>query len=248
MYRIQKDMMDDLKMKQLNKEWGPNPVEASFSSQATNDDFRRWKVPTFPLTNSVYDRPSMSVVEDNGHSPMKGSNSQGVGGGQIQWQNGASSKNVEMSAEVRPSKIRRKMIDLCLPADEYIDDNEEVVELKDHRACGTSSQLPNGDVKTESRGDNLRIGYGLSSRSNGLADLNEPFEAQETAAFAYGRSRDLRNGEFQGHIRDYGKALNSVSGGVREHVPPVISLQSDENGKPKVWPHQPSGIGMLMIH
>uniref|UniRef100_A0A1J3DSM9 Uncharacterized protein n=1 Tax=Noccaea caerulescens TaxID=107243 RepID=A0A1J3DSM9_NOCCA len=242
-YRIQKDMMDDLKMKQLNKEWGPSPVEASFSSQATNDDFRRWKIPSFPLANSVYDRPSVSVVEDNGHSPMKGSNSQGLGGGQIQWQNGASSKNVEMSAEVRPSKIRRKMIDLCLPADEYIDDNEEVVELKDHRACGTSSQLPNGDVKTEPRGDSLRIGYGLSSRSNGLADLNEPFEAQETAAFAYGHSRDLRgNGEFQGHIRDYGKALNSVSGSVREHVPPVISLHPDENGKPKVWPHHPSRI------
>ncbi|KAL1220030.1 hypothetical protein V5N11_017641 [Cardamine amara subsp. amara] len=234
-YRIQKDMMDELKRKQLNKEWVP--IDASFSSQATNDDVRKWKIPSFPLANSVYDRPSMSVVEDNGHSPMKGSNSQGVVVGPVSWQNGASSKNVEMS-EVRPTKIRRKMIDLCLPADEYIDDNEEVVEIKDHRVCGTSSQLPNGDVKTESRGDGLRIGYGLNG-SNGLADLNEPISAQETNDFAYGQSRDLRNGEFQGHIRDYGKSLNS--GKVREHVP-VISLPSDENGKPKVWPHQPSRI------
>jgi hypothetical protein len=221
-------MMDELKRKQFNKEWVQ--IEASLSSQATNDDVRKWKIPSFPLANSVYDRPSMSVVEDNGHSPMKGSNSQGP----VSWQNGASSKSVEVS-EVRPTKIRRKMIDLCLPADEYIDDNEEVVELKDHRVCSTSSQLPNGDVKTESRIDGVRIGYG-SSRSNGLADLNEPVDAQEANEFAYGHSRDLRNGEFQGHIRDYGKSLNS--GSVREHIP-VIPLQPDLNGKPKVWSHQP---------
>ncbi|CAG7867062.1 unnamed protein product [Brassica rapa] len=139
-YRIQRDMMDELKRKQFNKEF-----EASCSSQATNDDLRKWKMPSFPVANSVYDRPSMSVVEDNGHSPMKGSYCQGV-------------------LEVRPTKMRRKMIDLCLPADEY---TEEVVELKDHRV----SQLPNGDVKT---------GYGSSSRTNGLADLNEPFKAQDT--------------------------------------------------------------------
>ncbi|KAJ4889905.1 hypothetical protein Rs2_29653 [Raphanus sativus] len=139
-------------------------------------------MPSFPLANSVYDRPSMSVVEDNG--PV------------VPWQNGASSKNVE---EVRPSKIRRKMIDLCLPADE---DNEEVVELKDHRV---SSQLPNG--------------YGSSSsRSNGLADLNEPFKAQDTNEFAYGS--------------------------VREDAP----LHPDENGKQKVWPHRPLRIGKMMIH
>lgn len=230
--------MDELKRKQLNREWVP--IEASFSSQATNDDVRKWKIPSFPLAN---DRPSMSVVEDNGHSPIKGSNSQGVVG-PVSWQNGASSKNVEMS-EVRPTKIRRKMIDLCLPADEYIDDNEEVVEIRDHkvRVYGTSSQHPNGDVKTESRGDGLRIGYG-SSRSNGLADLNEPFNAQEMNGFAYGHPRDLRNGECQGHVRDYGKSLNS--GSVREHVP-VISLHSDDNGKPKVWPHQPLRNGK-MIH
>ncbi|XP_010458861.1 PREDICTED: uncharacterized protein LOC104740052 [Camelina sativa] len=227
-YSIQKDMMEELKRKQLNNEWAP--IEASFSSQATNVDARKWKIPTFPLANSVYDRPSMSVVEDNGHSPMKGSSSQVVVG-PVSWQNGASSKNVETS-EARPTKIRRKMIDLCLPADEYIDDNDEVVELKDHRVCSTSSQLPNGDVKTESRGDGLRIKYG-SSRSNGLADLNEPLNAQETNEFAYGHPR---NGEFQGHIRDYGKSLNS--GSVREHVP-VISLHSDENNRPKAWPLQP---------
>ncbi|CAH8388984.1 unnamed protein product [Eruca vesicaria subsp. sativa] len=204
-YGIQKDMMDELKRKQFNKELFPH--EASCSSQATNDDLRKWKTPTFPLSNSVYDKPSMSVVEDSGHSPMKGSNSQGV-----PWQNGACSKEV-----VRPTKIRKKMIDLCLPADEYIDDSEDVVELKNHRVCGA---YPNG---AEPRGDSLRVGYGSSSRSNGLADLNEPFNAQESHEVAYG------------HSRDYGKVLNS--GSVREHVP-VTSLYPDENGKPKAWPQQ----------
>lgn len=150
----------------------------------------------------------MSVVEDNGHSPIKGSNSQGVVG-----QNGASSKNVE-ALEVRPTKIRKKMmIDLCLPAHEYIDDNEGVVEL---------SQLPNGYVKTEPRGDSLRIGYGSSIRSNGLADLNEPFKAQET--------------------NDFRKVKNS--GSVREHAPVI----SDENGKPKVWPQHQALIFFLSLN
>ena len=198
--------MDELKRKQFNKELFP--VEASCSSQATtNDDVRKWKTPSFPVANSVYDRPSMSVVEDNGHSPMKG----------------ASSKHVE-ALEIRPTKIRRRMIDLCLPADEYIDDSEDVVVLKDHR------QLPNG---AEPRGgDGLRIG----SRSNGLADLNEPFKAQDTNEVAYGN--------FQSHVRDYGKVLNS--GSVREQHVPVISLQPGENGKPKAWPqHQPLRIGKM---
>ncbi|CAN8293682.1 unnamed protein product [Cochlearia groenlandica] len=228
-YRTQKDMMDELKRKKSNREWGP--IEASVSSQANNDGFRRWETPNLPLRNSVYDTPSMSVVEDNGHSPMKGSNSQGVVG-QVPWQNGASSKNVEF----RPTKMRKKMIDLCLPADEYIDDSEEVVELKDHRVCATSIQLPNGVVKADSRGESLRIGYEMSSRSNGLADFNEPLKAQVTNHFPYGHSRNLRYGEVQGHIRDFGKAVNS--GSVREHVP-VISLHPYENGKPQVWPHQP---------
>ncbi|KAJ4879297.1 hypothetical protein Rs2_36351 [Raphanus sativus] len=179
-YGIQKDMMDELKRKQFNKEWcGGGPIEASCSSQATNDDdgLRKWKMPSFP---------SMSVVEDNGHSPMKGNSFLG----QVPWQNGAtSSKHVEAALELRPTKMRRKMIDLCIPADEYIDDNDDAVELKDdHRV---SQQLPNNGG--EPRGDSLRIGgYGSSSsrRTNGLADLNEPFK--ETNEVAYGN--------FQSHV------------------------------------------------
>ena len=53
-------MMDELKRKQFNKEWVQ--IEASLSSQATNDDVRKWKIPSFPLANSVYDRPSMNGV------------------------------------------------------------------------------------------------------------------------------------------------------------------------------------------
>ncbi|CAN8312182.1 unnamed protein product [Cochlearia groenlandica] len=229
-YRTQKEMMDELKRKQLNIAKGP--FEASFSSQATttttNDEYRRWKMPSFPLANSVNGRPSMSVVEDNGHSPMKGSNSQGVVGS-VPWLNGASSKNVE-TLETRPTKIRKKMIDLCLPADDYIDDTEEIVELKDHR-------LRIVDVNTESQGDSSRFGYGLSSRSNVLADLNEPCKAQETNELAYGLSHDLRNSEFQAHLRGYRN-----SGSVREHAP-VPCLHPNENGKQKVWLHQPLSKG-----
>ncbi|KAL0723405.1 hypothetical protein Bca4012_038004 [Brassica carinata] len=71
-YGLQKkDMIDELQRKQFNKEWG-STIEASCSSQATKDDLRKLKLPSFPFSNSVYERPSMSVVEDNGHSPIKG--------------------------------------------------------------------------------------------------------------------------------------------------------------------------------
>ncbi|CAN8305278.1 unnamed protein product [Cochlearia groenlandica] len=233
-YRTQKDMMDELKRKQFNKEW--DQIEASCASQAANDDARKWKIPSFPMANSVYDRPSMSVVEDNGHSPMKGNISQGLVG-PVSWQNGASSSRNAETSDVRPTKIRRKMIDLCLPADEYIDDTEEIVEMKDHRVCGTSSKLFNGNVKIEPRGDNLRIGYELS-RNNGLTDLNEPFKAQETNEVAYGRSHVSRNGQYQGYV----KSLNS--GSVTKHLP-GISMHQDVNFKPNVWPHQPPRIGKM---
>ncbi|XP_010523480.1 PREDICTED: uncharacterized protein LOC104801814 [Tarenaya hassleriana] len=222
LYRTQRDIMNELKRKESSRD--RVPVEASFSltpllSQVTYDDARKWKMPDFP----VYDRPSMSVVEDNGigHSPIssrKGSNSQ-VG-----------SRDVEL-LEVRPVKVRKKMIDLHLPADEYID-TEETIEFKGNRTGGIPGHLPNGDVKTEFPGDSLRMSADFR-RSNGLADLNEPVKAQEPNGFACGY--------FEGQDLCDGRKILSISS-TKEHLS-TISLRSDKYESQKVWPSRSLGPG-----
>ncbi|XP_010554297.1 PREDICTED: uncharacterized protein LOC104824067 [Tarenaya hassleriana] len=249
LYRIQREMMDELKRKEISR--NRVLVGASFSSspllsQVTYDEARKWQMPNFPSANLVYDRPSMSVVEDNGHhSPMssrKGSNSQV---GPVPSQNGSCSKDVEL-LEVKPVKARKKMmmIDLHLPADEYID-TEETVEFKDnYRTSGNSSHLPDGDLKVECQGDSLRISSDFRS-SNCLGDLNEPIKkAREANGFAYGYPRDSCNSEFQGQNLCNGMKIPSMevslhSGSEREHLT-GISQHSDKNGVQKV---QSLGVG-----
>ncbi|GAU46021.1 hypothetical protein TSUD_95970 [Trifolium subterraneum] len=98
--------------------------------------------------------------------------------------------------ESRPSKVRRKMFDLHLPADEYID-TDEGEKFSDENISGTT--IPDRCCK-DGKGDdvNLFCGNGEktgshegTSRSeqclrsrNGLADLNEPVQVEEINAAA----------------------------------------------------------------
>ncbi|EEF50793.1 uncharacterized protein LOC8289151 [Ricinus communis] len=199
LYRIQRDLMDEAKRKELYK--NRMPIEKSLSSsplasQVTSEDARKWHLPSFPLGNSVCAGPSTSGIEDM-HSPlssMKGSSAQAS---PLLSQNGGTSKDLEI-LESRPTKVRRKMFDLQLPADEYID-TEEGEQLRDENACGISSYFSNRNHKVvHENGINLLIGKGgkknclgdalqsesfLKSKSN-LADLNEPIDVEDTNASA----------------------------------------------------------------
>ncbi|KAL5761677.1 hypothetical protein ACOSP7_017941 [Xanthoceras sorbifolium] len=194
LYKIQRDLMEEVKRKELHKNLIAAETSLSSSpltSQITSEDARKWHIPSFPLPNSVCAKPSVSGAEDI-HSPlssMKGSTQAGP----LPFQNGTGSKDVEL-LESRPTKVRRKMIDLQLPADEYID-TEEGEQFRDGTISGMPSYLCNGNKKMVAEsGANLCVGSseksgcrGDASRSdsclrstNSVADLNEPLPVEET--------------------------------------------------------------------
>ncbi|XVF43186.1 hypothetical protein PTKIN_Ptkin02bG0020300 [Pterospermum kingtungense] len=200
LYRIQRDLMDEIKMKELQKSRTriePSLSSSPLASQITTEEAHKWHFPSFPMASSVCGRPSISGVEGS-HSPlssMKGSNIQVS---PIPSHNGGNSKDVEV-LECRPTKLRRKMLDLQLPADAYID-TEEAEQLRDDTASGMSSYLPigngkigsenggklfHGDVgKTGCQGDTSRSDSCLRGKTS-LADLNEPVQIEETNSSAY---------------------------------------------------------------
>ncbi|KAL9364974.1 hypothetical protein Peur_042847 [Populus x canadensis] len=199
-YRIQRDLMDEIKRKELPK--NQLPVETSFSSsplasQITSEDARKWHIPSFPLASSICARPSTSGIEDI-HSPLSSLKGSSAQASPLPSQNGGASKDVEI-LESRPSKVRRKMFDLQLPADEYLD-TEEGEQLRDENVSGISSYVSNRNPKIASQNErNLFLGNGGKNNCQGdasrsesclrspvnLGDLNKPIEVEEANASAY---------------------------------------------------------------
>ena len=226
--------MDEIKKKELPK--NRFPIEPSLSSsplasQITTEDAHKWHIPSFPVANSVCARPSISGVEHS-HSPLssvKGSSNQA---GPFLSQNGGNSKDVEV-LECRPTKVRRRMFDLQLPADEYLD-TEESEQFRHDTASGMSSYLPNGngkigpgsggklfhgDVgKTGCLGDASRSGSCLRGK-NSLADLNEPIQIEETNGSAY--SDFLGHDPYHGGCELFSKPKQELLG-----LPKDISVNS----------------------
>ncbi|ESW30611.1 hypothetical protein PHAVU_002G167700 [Phaseolus vulgaris] len=198
LYRIQRDLMDEVKMNDLHR--NKISVETSFStgplaSHITSEDGKKWQIPGFPFVgSSTCARPSISGVEGI-HSPLSYNRVISRQAGLFPSPNGSSSKEVEILG-FRPSKVRRKMFDLHLPADEYID-TEENEQPGDEKISGATKYLSDRNYKPEKGGDmNLFYGNGgqedntlrpeRSLRSvNGLADLNEPVQQEETNDIAY---------------------------------------------------------------
>lgn len=203
LYNVQKSLMDEVKSKELRKYC--SPTEASFSmdrlaSQVTSEDGQKWHYSGFPMTNYTgAARPYISGVECV-HSSL--GSPQGIckqAGSLFPSPNGSSSKDDAL--EFRPSKARRKMMfDLQLPADQYLD-TDESEKISDENMCGaTTCPLDRND--THQKGNNVNHFRGNdgkagshedssqcdeSSRTkNGLADLNKPFQVDETNGYAYG--------------------------------------------------------------
>lgn len=210
LYRIQRDMMDEIKMKerQMNHISAETSLSSSpLASQVTFEDARRWHIPSFPLVNSVCARPSISGCESS-HTPLSFMKGSTIQDGSFPSQNGGSLKSVEV-VDYRPAKVRRKMIDLQLPADEYIDTEEE---NRDTTITSMSSLFPNGNDKVGlENGPKLFLGdsgksvsqvdpltFKSSMRStNTLADLNEPVQVENTTGSVYvdllGKGSSRRN-------------------------------------------------------
>jgi len=194
LYTRQRDMMDEINRKDLQRHWIPMETSSSSSplvSEIPYEDAWKWHKPNFPFGNSGSARPSVSVAENNS-SPLSCTKGNGKLASRIPFQNGCSSKDCEI-LEVRPSKVRKKLFDLQLPADVYID-TEEGKQSPNYNISNISrnplSRIQNipfessvksnfGSVlKIDYDGDASRVGSCLRN-SVGLADLNEPILVEE---------------------------------------------------------------------
>ncbi|CAN1152739.1 hypothetical protein LINPERHAP1_LOCUS20217 [Linum perenne] len=222
LYRIQRDMMNEVKTKEPHK----NPL----ASQVASENARKRNVPGFPLGNSVSTRPSTSAIE-NINSPLSSVKGSSTCGSPFPHQNGSNLRDVEI-LESRPTKARRKMFDLRLPADEYID-TEEGKSLKDNKLYGKANHLVKGDPY-----DTTKNGFGQNTGSGGknncqedvslsgscsrvktsMADLNEPIVIEDT-----GTSDLLFRGKIRGTVFD-GKQKSRIE------FPPKETLQKFHRG------------------
>ncbi|KAK8317240.1 hypothetical protein V6Z12_A13G096800 [Gossypium hirsutum] len=200
LYRIQRDLMDEVKKKELQKDQvptGPSLSSSLLASQITTEVAHKCHIPNFPKANSVCGRPSISGVED-AHSCLSSVKGSSIQAGPFLSKNGVNLKDVEV-LECRPTKVRRKMFDLQLPADTYID-IEEAEEFRNDTASEFSTYLPNGNGKIEPESDGKPFPNGVGKTSchgdgsksdacskgkSCLADLNEPVEIEETNGSAY---------------------------------------------------------------
>ncbi|KAL5100142.1 hypothetical protein RYX36_004469 [Vicia faba] len=178
LYRIQRDLMNDFDRKELHR--NQIPAEASFS-QVTTEDGRKWHVSGFPAGNSAYAKASVSGAAGV-HSPL----------GSIQGTSNRAcpfpSRDVGVIESTRPSKVRRKMFDLSLPADENVDSDESDEKLSDEKTSASTFFLADKSCKIGKGGDDVgktscrdtSRPEKSSIRINGLADLNEPAQVDET--------------------------------------------------------------------
>lgn len=189
LYQVQRDLMDEVRRKEQYEQHIPYETSSSSSpvpSLMRYEDVQRWNGSKLPVANSVCGRPT-SGPETVQSSP------QSVKGKSIQaspasFQNGCSPKNSDVS-DSRPTKLRRRMLDLQLPADEYIDTDEieqfGVAKVshngglspdKNGKAAPENAKLfPNRALKAEC---SSRVDSHVN-KSKALADLNEPLLVEE---------------------------------------------------------------------
>lgn len=109
----------------------------------------------------------------------------------VPMQNGISSKDEDV-LEVRPVKVRRRMIDLQLPADEYLDTDGENTSFSPYEQSKAGKEV--GEKLFLERGNashrNGSSGSSLVMKNPiGLTDLNEPVQCQESVPVP--SSRDI---------------------------------------------------------
>ncbi|CAI9785268.1 unnamed protein product [Fraxinus pennsylvanica] len=197
LYRIQRDMMEEIKRKELHKHQAsiePSSSSNLQGSQMPTKDARDWHMQGISLLNSGYGRVSMSRFEIV-NSPVSCTKGNDTQAGPFQFQDGCTSKDSD-ALDSRPSKVRKKLFDLELPADEYMH-TEEGEQLPDQKVSGMLSYVSNGDPKIEPQ-SSMKISLGDGGMTDfrrdvsasgshlrgsaGLADLNEPIQIEEVTA------------------------------------------------------------------
>ncbi|XP_016461224.1 uncharacterized protein LOC107784589 [Nicotiana tabacum] len=196
LYRTQRDMMYEIKRTELHKPWTsmePSSSSSLLGSHLPPKDAWKCHITSFPVANSSYARPSISGTEIL-NSPLSSSKVNDVQSGRNQIQNSCSSNTCEVS-EARPSKVRKKLFDLQLPADDYIETDEDDEQLRDNeglfcpRSCANRNDTADQDSSTKffpGVDAGIKSDKRDASASNSclrtlvrLADLNEPAQLEE---------------------------------------------------------------------
>ncbi|KAL3631206.1 hypothetical protein CASFOL_024190 [Castilleja foliolosa] len=223
LYRIQRDMMDQFKSKGLHylraSMEQPSSSSSLRGSQMPSQDARKWHMAGFPLANSGYDRTSISglEIENSPVSCTKGYNiTQPI---HMPFENGAFLKESEPS-DSRPLKVRKKLFDLQLPADEYVDTEKD-------EKFPEGTDLPLG----------ARDGMKTDCRRIRCADLNEPIGIEEAMAPSVVGFLD-HNGKTKGgnqivsesrwfsHLYEAGSSkcnIGSITNGLHKEKMPILS-------------------------
>ena len=180
-------------------------------SHMPSNDAWKWHKTNFSLVNSEMITSPLSCTKGNGSKV-----------GRIPSQSGCSSKDCEI-LEFRPSKARKKLFALQLPADQYID-TEEGEQSRDDKTPDIAKYPPKRNDKITSE-SSLKLNFGGVTKidcdgdasrfdsclrnSVGLADLNEPIQVEEAAIPG---SVDFKGGAIcHTEIKDLDRATNSKS-------------------------------------
>ncbi|KAH9626166.1 hypothetical protein KSS87_017690 [Heliosperma pusillum] len=156
LYRVQRGLMDEVRRKDPLT-WGMQNEASSSSSPLPShlqfDGAQRWHGSSYPPGSPCSGRPLISGPDIAKSSPNS-TKGKSILAGPSPFPNCYSPKTSEAS-ELRPTKLRKRILDLQLPADEYIDTDE--VE---------------------------QFGCSSINKRKALADLNEPLHIEETATFS----------------------------------------------------------------
>ncbi|GAB2280227.1 hypothetical protein Dimus_014870 [Dionaea muscipula] len=192
LYRVQRDLMDEFKRKegyQLQTPYETSSSSSPLPSQIPSEDAPKWNASSFPLGSSTPSKlhgPAPAIVQ----SSLNEITGKSIQVSPVSHRNCSSPKDSQTS-ESRPSKLRRKMFDLQLPADEYIDIDEvqQCVETnrpldKNHKSASERGVklFLNHHEKIECNGNGINSDF-PPRKSNPLADLNEPFLVEEPTSF-----------------------------------------------------------------
>ncbi|XP_057509347.1 uncharacterized protein LOC130791981 isoform X2 [Actinidia eriantha] len=184
LYKTQRYMMDEIGRKEPHEHRILMETSSSsrpLVSRMPSNDAWKWHKTTFPLVNSEMISSPLSCTK-------------GKQAGRIPFQSGCSSKDCEI-LEFRPPKARKKLFDLQLPADQYID-TEEGEQSRDNKTPDIAKYPPKRNDKITSE-SSLKLNFGGVTKidcdgdasrfdsclkdSIGLADLNEPIQVEEAA-------------------------------------------------------------------
>ncbi|KAL9270325.1 hypothetical protein AKJ16_DCAP11271 [Drosera capensis] len=225
LYKVQRNLMDEFKRKEGYK-LETSSSSSPLPSHIPSEDMPKWNTSSLALGNSFESKMHVSPVAD-AQTPVSANKGKSIQVSLIPFQDCSSPKGSEAS-ESRPTKFRRKMFDLQLPANEYIytDEVKQCGEANSPDMNHKSASESGANLFVNNKEKNKRHGNGMVSgslprKSNTLADLNEPFVVEEHTSAPLpeiSSSTMPRDGFSSGNVMSLPREI------------PQISLHDDSNG------------------